>query len=120
MAKKVYMLSEIARRFGLPLRTLRYVADNGIVPDLPKSAKRGSTRLFTGAQMQHIACAVHMLRAGLTSQKIKQLFKSRRVRTTPVEGAEQYLAATIKLHVSPELNAYLGITYLREPPHADR
>jgi DNA-binding transcriptional MerR regulator len=72
-------LKQIATRTEIPLRTLRYVVDNALVPTLKCQTKRGQVRKFTAAQARKIAIAAALMRFGFTADTVQYIMRKRRV-----------------------------------------
>ena len=53
MNDDLYVIGEIARRTGLPVRTIRFYADEGIVP--PAAQSRAGYRLF---DLTHLTASI--------------------------------------------------------------
>jgi hypothetical protein len=69
-------LQSIAERTGLPLRTLRYVVDHKLVPNLRVRVSEhevGRPRLFADDVGVAIACAALLLEAGLKRDAVERI-----------------------------------------------
>lgn len=70
-------LQSLSRRTGLPLRTLRYVVDHQMLPDLEANfaVSVGSPRVFDESEGFGLALAAFLLVAGMRRNLIEQIVK---------------------------------------------
>lgn len=69
-------LAAIADRIGVPVRRLRYIVDQGLLPGGTPSGKgRGSARRYLPFEAFGIACAAWMLKAGLRRALVRDCLK---------------------------------------------
>ena len=67
-ARKSFTIGQLARAFGLTLRTLRFYEDRGLI----SPAREGSTRLYTHRDRARLAMIVKAKALGFTLSEIKE------------------------------------------------
>lgn len=73
---EAFDLAAIADRIGVPVRRLRYIVDQGLLPGGSPSGKgRGSARRYLPFEAFGIACAAWMLKAGLRRALVRDCLK---------------------------------------------
>jgi DNA-binding transcriptional MerR regulator len=78
-SEPAYTIGQLARRFEISLRTLRFYESRGLI----KPARRGSTRLYGPKHLERLSVIVKAKKLGLTLTAIGQLLGD--------EGTEQTL-----------------------------
>jgi DNA-binding transcriptional MerR regulator len=67
-ARKSFTIGQLARAFGLTLRTLRFYEDRGLI----SPAREGSTRLYSHRDRARLAMIVKAKALGFTLSEIKE------------------------------------------------
>ncbi|MHC4180702.1 MAG: hypothetical protein ACYSWU_24645 [Planctomycetota bacterium] len=69
-------LVQISQRSGMPLRTVRYVAERHLLPYAKRAAGgRGALRSFTDVEAVAVAIAATLLESGLRGRKVGQILR---------------------------------------------
>ena len=68
-ARKSFTIGQLAREFGLTLRTLRFYEDRGLI----SPAREGSTRLYSHRDRARLSMIVKAKALGFTLSEIKEL-----------------------------------------------
>lgn len=68
-------LRQLGEKLGLENRTVRYVVEQKLVPDLKISPGRGARRVLTVPQAKKVALAAMLHDAGLRSERIRAIVK---------------------------------------------
>jgi DNA-binding transcriptional MerR regulator len=69
MMPQLHKIGDIAQRFGLTLRTLRFWEDKKLI----RPVRDGTTQLYPDSEVQRIERIVPMSRAGISLQRIAAL-----------------------------------------------
>jgi DNA-binding transcriptional MerR regulator len=87
---KTYSIAQLAKEFGVSLRTLRFYEEHGLVT--PERRQDGWTRIYSEEQRADLQGVVWARRAGLSIAQIKQ------ARTTPLAKRPELIAAMLIGH----------------------
>jgi hypothetical protein len=66
-------LRQLGEQLGIDNRTVRYVVEQKLVPDLKLAPGRGARRVLTVPQARKVALAAMLHEAGLRSEKIRAM-----------------------------------------------
>ena len=70
---QIYTIREISRLFSLPLSTLRYYEEEGLLTNVQKSAS--GQRIYTQEHIGRLHCINCFKRTGMTLAQLKKLFE---------------------------------------------
>ena len=70
---QTYTIREISRLFSLPLSTLRYYEEEGLLTNVQKSAS--GQRIYTQEHIDRLHCINCFKRTGMTLAQLKKLFE---------------------------------------------
>ena len=93
MAKERLTIGELSRRTGVPVKTLRFYSDEGLVPPLSRS--RSGYRLFGDEALARIDVVRTLREAGLGLDAIKRVLR----RETSLADALRLRLAAVEAHV---------------------
>jgi DNA-binding transcriptional MerR regulator len=87
-------IGELARRSGLPVKTLRYYEDLGLLPAIGRSS--GGYRLFGDASLGRLAFIRRLKTLGLNLEEIRECLGSHDAGLLPCERIQHQLKRQIE------------------------
>lgn len=87
-------IGEVSRRTGIPVKTLRFYSDEGLVP--PSGRTRGNYRLYTEADVVRVDLVRSLREAGVGLVGIRAVLR----REIPLEEALRLRLAAVEAHIA--------------------